>query len=177
MRWLWLGMALFAAMGTGRAERPFPAAVVSADQLTPAEVKTSALPAAVVAWVRNEETFQGEDGKLRASLQVIRADLDDDGHADYLVQEPESYTGGSIYWIFSSERDGCRPLGRVQGWFYLAEPVNGHAQIVADARAGGGEFVRTLFVFKDGEYREQRAATYRETDDGEVYLREEKPRG
>jgi hypothetical protein len=105
-------------------------------------------------------------------LRVIRADLDGDGHDDYFVEEPASYTGGSIYWIFSSEEEGCRPLGQVQGWFYLAPAVKGWAQIVADARAGGGEFVRKLFVFRDGEYRVQRAATYRESDGGEVFLRE-----
>lgn len=157
------------------AKKPFPAAVVPAETLQLNTMAVSELPEALLQHLRGDEAFQGEDGALPGELRVILHDLDGSGRTSFFVAEPSSYTGGSIYRIFSPEQDGCRPQGSVQGWFYLAAPANGRAQIVADARAGGGEFFRTLFVFKDGEYRAKRAAAFRETGRGEVYLREEKP--
>ena len=90
-----------------------------------------------------------------------------------MVWDPASYTGGSVIHLFASADSGFKPIGGIQGEFYLAKAVNGYYQIVYTARAGGETYERRLATYKNGGYIDTRAAEVRfDNNDNIVYTKD-----
>lgn len=172
---LLLFLAVFCCGASVFAEKPFPPELIAGSELATEKTATSLLPEALQQSLLNQEVFSGESGKLPAELFLAKIDLNKDGAMEYLVEDPASYTGGSITYFFQKKGENYSLLGAVQGVEYLAAFVNGYPQIVALARAGGNVYVRRIYAFKNGEYQSVRGAEYQiDENDNEKYLGEEK---
>jgi len=158
---------------TAYAEKPFPAEVTSGGELATEQTATSKLPEALQKLLLKQEVFSDESGKVLSELFTGEFDLAGDGNPEILVDDPASYTGGTMTYIFEKKGDAFSVLGAFQGIQYLAAPVNGYPQIITFSRAGGNVYVRQLYTFKNGEYQSARGAEYELGDgDKEKYLRE-----
>jgi len=155
---------------TGFAEKPFPPEVTPTSELATAETATSKLPEALQKSLLEQEVFAGESGKLPSELFSGKFDLTGDSAPEYLVEDPASYTGGTMTYIFEKKGAAYSVLGGFQGIQYLAAPVNGYPQIVTFSRSGPDAYVRNLYVFKDGQYQSVRGAKYEyDANDNQIY--------
>ncbi len=143
----------------------FPAEVDPGFKLDPVETSTAKLPPALrQRLIDNPDGFfNGPDGKLVKKVDVLECDLNADQETDYLVWDPNFYTGGSVVYLFGSESSGFESLGSTQENFYFAKPVNDYFQIVSTARAGAESYERRLLVYEgNGKgYVEKRVAAFR----------------
>jgi hypothetical protein len=152
-----------------------PDPVLTGNDVALAETPTALLPARLREILEKNEDglFLDENGQLRKTLRALTLDLNDDGESEYFVADPASYTGGDVIHIFASDGDEYREIGGVQGEFYTAAPENGHAQLVDTARGGPNSYVRTLWTYEDGTYKEQKKAEYEEDDNGNLVFVQE----
>jgi hypothetical protein len=141
----------------------FPPEIGQHFNMVPTDLNTTKLPKGLRQrlLVDPDGIFKGEDGGLAKTLQVLMLDLNQNHTPEYLVWDPSSYTGGSMIHIFASADLDFKPIGAIQGEYYLAKPVNGYYQIVYTARAGAETYERRLTTFQRDGYKDTRAAEFR----------------
>ena len=157
----------------------FPPKIDADFHLDPTDLTPAELPKGLRQRLLDDPDgiFKGEDGKLAKTLQVLMLDLNEDKEPEYMVWDPASYTGGSVIHLFSSADSGFKPIGAIQGEYYLAKAVNGYYQIVYTARAGGGTYERRLATYKNGAYMDTHAAEFRFDDNDNIVYKKDLPAG
>ena len=156
------------------AEKPWPKRVKDAKF---AQLSADSLPEKLRESLQGFDEFSQGGDHLSETYSVCRIDLNGDGIDEFIVQSNQSYSGGSMMYIFTLRKGRFIEIGDLQGGIYFAAKINGFHQIVSEGRAGGGMFTRTLDRYEKGRYRIVRIADYRSVDDNTYqFVRERNPK-
>jgi len=139
--------------------------------------QTASLPEALRAALMGRDEFSQGRNALPSTLFVARADLDGNRVEEIIVRSPQFYSGGPQVFVFERQRDQFVEIADLQGTVYFGPRANGYLEIVAQARAGAGEYTRILYQYERNRYQPVRVADYRETEAGGplAFVRERSP--
>ena len=81
--------------------------------------------------LRFDEFSQGKT-ELPESLKVARVDLNGDHVDEFIIQSPQTYSGGPQMYVFEKGPNArFSMIGDAQGTIYFAPRVNGYFEIVS----------------------------------------------
>ena len=119
------------------------------------------IPQGVALYNRGED--ETPESRSKRVIHIARVDLNGDSVPELVVGADAGGSAGGYYDVYQKQGDAYKCIGNLGAGFgiRILAKNNGFCQIEIWSRGGAGAYVRELYRYEKGEYRNVRTDDYR----------------